>query len=210
MTVYAELAQRYHPETFVVIHEPSTMNARLGQRVSVEEWTAFVREAAQVIKRQSPATRIGAGGLASERDYFDAFLRLPDVDVLTIDLYAIRDLKRYNAMIRAARAAGKPVYIEETWRPPYFEPRPGMTLDTASMKNIGNRAFEALDSQWLRTMTAYAQANHLEAITPVWAFAFFAYVDGGGDADDPAYVRAVIDSILRGERTTTFRNIPRP
>ena len=110
-------------------------------------------------------------------------------------------------MIRAARAAGKPVYIEETWRPPYFQPRPGMTLDAASLKNVGNQEFQALDSRWLRTMTAYAQANGLEAITPVWMFALFRYVQGNGDLDDPGYNRAVVEAITRGERTATFHTL---
>ncbi|NLI33673.1 MAG: hypothetical protein GX422_12990 [Deltaproteobacteria bacterium] len=56
-------------------------------------------------------------------------------------------------------------------------------------------------------MTAYAQANGLEAITPVWMFALFSYIDGSGDLDDPTYNRAVVEAILRGERTTTVRTL---
>ncbi len=206
-SLYAELARRYHPDTFVVVHEPSTMASRLGVRVSVSEWVDFVREMVKVDKESSPGTRIGAGGLASEREYLDAFVSLPEVEVLTLDIYGVRDLKAYNRMIRAAQAAGKPVYIEETWRPPYFQPRPGMTPDAASLKNVGNVEFQALDSRWLRVMTAYTQANGLEAITPVWMSTLFSYVQGSGDLDDPAYNRAVVEAIMRGERTTTFRTL---
>jgi glutathione S-transferase len=202
--LYAELARRYRPDTFVVLHEPSTMAARIGQKVKVSDWLGFVRETSRVVKENSPSTRIGAGGLASERQYFDSFVRLPEVEVLTLDIYGVRDLKVYNQMIRASQAAGKPVYIEETWRPPYVQSQPGMTPDTASLKNVGNREFQALDSRWLRVMTAYAQANGLEAITPVWMFALFSYIDGNGDLDDPTYNRAVVEAIMRGERTTTF------
>jgi hypothetical protein len=171
------------------------------------ELVAFVREMAEVVKKSSPRTRIGAGGLASEREYFDAFVRLPEVEVLTLDIYGVRELKVYNRMIRAAQAAGKPVYIEETWRPPYFQPQPGMTPDTASLKNVGNRQFQALDSRWLRVMTADAQANGLEAITPIWMFALFGYIEYSGDLDNPAYNQAVVEAIMRGERTTTFRTL---
>ena len=205
--LYAELARRYHPDTFVVIHEPSTMASRMGAKVDVSDWVGFVREAAKVVKENSPSTRIGAGGLASEQGAFDAFVRLPEVEVLTVDIYGVRELKVYNRMIRVAQAAGKPVYIEETWRPPYFQPQPGMTPDTASLKNVGNREFQALDIRWLRVMTAYAQANSLEAITPIWMFALFSYIDGSGDLDDPAYNRAVVEAIMRGERTATFRTL---
>ena len=205
--LYAELARRYRPDTFVVVHEPSTMASRMGGKVRVSDWVGFVRETAKVVKENSPNTRIGAGGLASERKYFDAFVRLPEVEVLTLDIYGVRELKEYNRMIRAAQAAGKPVYIEETWRPPYFQSQPGMTPDAASLKNVGNREFEVLDSRWLRVMTAYAQANHLEALTPIWMFALFSYIDGSGDLDDPTYNRAVVEAIMRGERTTTFRTL---
>ncbi len=82
-----------------------------------------------------------------------------------------------------------------------------MTPDAAALKNVGNREYEALDSRWLRVMTAYAQASGLEDITPIWMFALFSYVDGGGDLEDPAYTRAVVEAIMRGERTTTFRTL---
>jgi hypothetical protein len=112
LTFYAELARRYHPDTFVVIHEPSTMASRMGAKVKVSDWAGFVREAARVVKENSPSTRIGAGGLASEREYFEAFVRLPEIQVLTLDIYGIRELKECNRMIRVAQAARKPVYIE--------------------------------------------------------------------------------------------------
>ena len=207
ITLYAELARRYQPDIFVVAHEPSTMASRIGKKVGVSDWVAFVRQATKVVKGKSPKTHIGAGGLASERNYFNAFLGLPEVEVLTLDIYSILELRIYNQMIRAAQDKGKPVYIEETWRPPYYHPQPGMTAEVVSLKNVGNQEFEALDSQWLHTMTAYAQANHLEAITPVWMFALFKYVDGSGDLDDPAYNRAVVEAIMWGERTATFRTL---
>ncbi len=207
LILYAELARRYRPETFVVVHEPSTMASRLGEKVKLPRWLDFVCETAKVVKQHSPNTRIGAGGLASEREYFDAFVRLPEVEVLTLDIYSVRKLKVYNQMIRAAQAAGKPVYIEETWRPPYFQPQPGITPDQASLKNVGNREFQALDSRWLRVMTAYAQANKLEAITPIWMFPLFSYVNDSGDLDSPAYNQAVVEAILHGERTTTFHTL---
>ncbi len=204
VTLYAELAKRYQPDTFVVIHEPSTMSSRLKKKVGISEWVSFVRQTAKIVRENSPKTRIGVGCLASEKEYFYAFLQLPEIEVFTLDIYSIRDLKIYNEMIRAAQAKGKSIYIEETWRPPYFQLGPNMTLDAISLQNVGNQKFEAIDSQWLRTMTAYAQANHLEAITPIWMFTFFKYVENDGDLDHPVYNRAVVDAILKDERTSTF------
>ncbi len=207
MKMYDELARRYQPDIFVVAHEPSTMSARLKAKVNVRDWTSFVVKAAKIVKARSPRSRIGAGGLASEQDYFEAFAALPEVDVLTLDIYALRDLKVCGEMIRVAKGRGKPVYIEETWRPPYYRPRLGLTPDSVSLMNVGNRSFENLDSQWIRAMTAWAQAAGLESITPVWLFTLFRYEDGSGDLGDPGYIRAVAEAVMRGERTSTFRTI---
>jgi hypothetical protein len=38
-------------------------------------------------------------------------------------------------------------------------------------------------------------------------FTLFSYIDGSGDLDDPTYNRAVVQAIMRGERTTTFRTL---
>ena len=85
--------------------------------------------------------------------------------------------------------------------------QPEITPDSASLKNVGNRAFQYLDEQWLRVMTTYAQANHLEAITPIWMWPLFKYVDGNGDLDDQAYDQAAVQAILNGERTALFHTL---
>jgi hypothetical protein len=35
---YAETARRYRADTFVVVHEPSTMASRMGKKVNVSQW----------------------------------------------------------------------------------------------------------------------------------------------------------------------------
>ena len=205
LPVYAELARRYQPDVFVVVHEPTTMAARMGSKSTPAEWREFARAAAQVVKRESPRTRIGAGGLYWEEAYFDALLTLDEIEVMTLDIYNLKGLPTYTAMIERARARGKPVYIEETWRSPYFRKRPGMSLEQISMTGVGNAAYTQLDIQWLDTIAAYASVVGLESITPFWTTTFFAYVDRGGDAVDPAYTRRVLNAIENGERTETFQ-----
>ncbi len=202
--VFEEIAARYMPDNFVVVHEPTTMSTRMGRRASETEWRDFARDAARAVKRKSPKSRIGAGGLHTEEGYLNAFLELPEVEVLTIDIYQLIALPVFNRVINRARKAGKPVYIEETWRPPYYEPRPGLTLEQLFAKSVGDRAFEDLDVRWLRAMHAYAVAQGLESVTPFWMQVFFKYVDGEGDALDPAYNRQVVEAINRGERTRTY------
>ncbi len=203
LPVYAELARRYQPDVFVVVHEPTTMAARMGLLVGPRAWRDFARDAAWTVKRESPATRIGAGGLAWEKAYFDAFASLRIIDVMTLDIYTLDDLPTYNEMIRTARRAGKPVYIEETWRSTCYTPEPGMTLEEISAIGIGDPAFRDLDIKWLETLAAYAGAWGLESMTPSWTQTFFKYMDGAGGLD-PDYNREVAAAIGRGERTATF------
>jgi hypothetical protein len=206
LEIYAEIARRYRPEVFVVVHEPTTMASRLGaRRTSPSQWSTFARDAARLVRERSPKSRIGAGGLSTEKKFFDAFAKVKEVDVLTLDVYQLRTLPVYEDMVRTAKANGKPVYVEETWRPPYFRPEPGRTLDQIAVQFVGDPAFEALDVKWMRMMAAWAAAHGVEAITPVWMQTFFAYGSEGTEAFDPEYLRRVIAAIDKGERTQTFR-----
>jgi len=54
-------------------------------------------------------------------------------------------------------------------------------------------------------MVAWAAAQGVEAITPVWMQTFFAYGSEGTEAFDPQYLRRVNAAIDKGERTQTFR-----
>jgi hypothetical protein len=55
-------------------------------------------------------------------------------------------------------------------------------------------------------MTLYAASLGLEAITPFWTQTFFAYVPEDWSGLDPRYNRRVVEAVLRGERTPTYRS----
>lgn len=209
LKVYPEIAKRYQPDIFIVVHEPTVMNERMGVNVSPKEWRDFTQQTAIAVKEVSPGTRCGAGivvALQSEWKYFDEFLTLKELDIITFDIYAIRGLNAANKMIAQAKRRGKNVYIEETWRPTYSVPEKGktVTLDDRSAIGIGNKTFQALDANWLKAMTLYASTWGLEAITPFWTQTFFKYVEENGNALNPEYNKQVIESINKGERTKTF------
>jgi hypothetical protein len=204
MPIYAELASRYHPDIFVVVHEPTTMNARMHAKASPERWAQFASAAAAVVKGKSPGTRIGAGGLYNEAAYFRAFLDLDAIDVMTLDIYKLAELPAYSRLIREAKAKGKPVYIEETWRPPYFTPRLGMTADQAAAKSVGDERFQDLDAKWMRAMRDWAGAEGLESVTFFWMQVFFNYANADAGALDPSYNKATAAAIAAGRRTKTY------
>ena len=207
--IYLKIAQRYQPDIFIIVHEPSVMNDRMGINVSPTKWRQFTRMTARAVKKVSPVSRCGAGVLVvleSEKPFFNEFLKVEELDIITIDIYAIKGINTANKMIPKAKRRGKVVYIEETWRPAYYVPQAGRreTLDTISAKGIGNEAFQELDAKWLKTMALYAGTWGLEAVTPFWTQTFFKYVNEGGGALDPNYNRQVIEAINKGERTSTF------
>jgi hypothetical protein len=210
-----QIAERYHPDNFVLVHEPSTMNARMGIRVSPDQWRDFIVATAAVVKKASPTTRVGAGCYAqpNELPYFEEFSQIPEVDFLTADNYADgpRAMNTLDRMTTIAHQAGKPVYMEETWRPHMLAPGwqsqnlHGESMDHVSVKGVGNSFFEQLDGKWLRTMAMYAATHGMEAITPFSTDTFFLYVDSGPDGEDsPDYIRQVQQAIEQKQRTSTF------
>ena len=206
--VYREIAQRYKPEIFVIAHEPSTMAKRIGEEVSAARWSAFVEQVAAEIDEVSPASRLGAGGLFSEEAEFNAFAEIDALDVMTLDVYSIglfgNHLSTYERMVARAVARGKSAYIEETWRPTYFDPGAGLSLEESISEGIGEEAFAPLDAKWLTAISQWGATLGLEAVTPFWTQTYFLYVEGDASALDPDYNNAVIDAVARQARTTTF------
>ena len=203
--VWREIARRYKPDIFVVVHEPTTQNARMKLKASPEQWAAFAKAAAAAVKKVSPGTDCGAGVLHNEYPYFKEFVRIGALRYISFDVYNMRGLKSVNKMIEEAKEAGKAFYIEETWRPPCYAPGPGDTLDRVMAKDVGLAEFAELDRLWLEFVVIYASAWRMDAVTPFWTQTFFKYVKTGGDALGRDYNLAVIEAVLDGRRTETYR-----
>jgi hypothetical protein len=133
-----QIAARYQPDNFVIVHEPDTMSARMGITTTVADWDGFIRAVAPLVKQVSPHTRLGAGcyyaasvaatqvDVDNENSYFDDFATIPDLDFLTMDIYNDDTFSQYEQWAQLAQSSGKGVYIEETWIPHYLttEDRP--------------------------------------------------------------------------------------
>jgi hypothetical protein len=209
----AQFAARYRPEYLVPVHEPLTMDVRMGlRRVPPAAWVDYVNAAIKAIRRVSPNTRVGAGGWYRELPYYQAFASIPDLDFLTVDVYDNTQLDTYDRMVQIAHAANKPVSIEETWRPAFTGPLPrgalstGTGIESHTIKGVGSADFEELDAKWMKAMVLYASTRGMEAVTPYYSQVFFAYVTSGPDRPfDSEYNRKVLDAIERGQRTKTFQ-----
>lgn len=204
IALYADLARRYKPDIFVLIHEPTTMAARMGIKTTPAEWKQFVARTAAVVKKESPSTKLAAGGLSHEMEFFREFVNLDELDMLTINIYDIGQLRQYNQMVEMARRAGKPIYIGETWRSPYAPGR-SANLEQLMTTSLGDERFHELDVKWLEVMAMYASVMKMEAMTAFWTTSFVRYVPNSGGALDPKYNQGVIEGLGKRERTNTFR-----
>ena len=221
MTTYPALAARYQPDNFVIVHEPTTMNARLGVSASTQDWDGFIRAVAPLIKAASPHTRLGAGGFydSPENTFFQDFVTIPALDFMTMDVYTDDSFPGLNTWVQLAHSNGKGIYIEETWAPKYLPSSlpPGWQsnpqgLDAYTLVGDCNADFQAMDASWLQAMIMWASANGMEAITPFTTEAFFYYYPGptqgtskyGYDSPlNPVYVMAALEAIQTGQLTAT-------
>jgi uncharacterized protein (TIGR03437 family) len=228
MTTYPALAARYQPENFVIVHEPTTMNARLGVTASVADWDSFIRAVAPLIHAASPHTRLGGGGFyeADENTYFVDFVSIPALDFMTMDVYDDSNFAGYNTWLQLAHSAvdpthpnGKGIYIEETWAPQYlpdslpadWQSNPA-GLNAYALVGLCNADFEALDTAWLQAMLMWASASGMEAVTPFTTPAFFYYYQGAtaqGSATyqydsplDPTYIGSALTAVKAGQLST--------
>jgi uncharacterized protein (TIGR03437 family) len=216
LTTYPQLAARYQPDNFVIVHEPTTMAARLGVQTAVSDWDNFIQTVAPLIKSASPQTRIGAGGFFGEDTFYRDFLGITSLDFMTMSIYDDAHFAEYVQWAQEAHAAadathpnGKAVYIGQTWAPYYLpSPLPAnwqvQTLDNVALVGSCNSDFTGMDTNWLQLMAQFASANGMEALTASNTQAFFQF--GTANADRPAdaaYSASVQAAIQQGQLTAT-------
>jgi len=201
LPVYSEMARRYKPDIFVLVHEPTTMHRRMGIEPSPEEWGQFVEKAIDVVKEASPQSHLAAGGVSWELPYYNRFASIKGLDYLTIDVYFLKEIPTFVEMARTAHEHGKPVYIEETWR---WAQAPARQAGTR-LRDVSNQMYEPLDIKWLQAMGLFAIRNDISAVTIFWSTPFFTYLPSAVDASSPQFFNAVSEAIRTGKRTEYFR-----
>lgn len=222
-----QIAARYQPDNFVIVHEPDTMAARMGIQTTVADWDGFIRAVALLVKQSSPHTRLGAGCyyaavtpetqvfVDSENAYFEDFATIPELDFLTMDIYNDDTFSQYQQWAQLAHSAvdpthpnGKGAYIEETWIPHYLEN--GLpanwdsgNLDTESTIGPASSQFSGLYGPWIQALSLFASNNGLESVTVFTTPAFFAYgIAGADEPEEPAYEAVVNSALEQGQLTT--------
>lgn len=208
LSLYQQLAERYQPERFIVLHEPTTMNEWMKLNISPQQWAEFAKEASLIVKQASSKTKTGAGFLTmveKEKDYFDELVKLYELDLITLDIYHLKGLELASEIAEISGQNNKTVYIEETGRPNFYVPRIGKkaSLTQISQAGIGALEFQEVDIKWLQAMACFATSHNLEAVTPAWPQPLFKYTKEGG-AFSPKYNQEVLEAINKGEHTKYF------
>jgi len=201
--MFAELARRYKPEVFSVMHEPWSMDHRLGAHVTPEQWRGFIADSVRIVKEQSPSTKCVASFLPHEVDVLEAALKVKSLDGIGLDIYQeYDDFKTFDRMIKMAHDAGKFAYIAETGRP-MITFRSG-SLDFDPVASVADPQLGKLDPKWMQAMCLYAASRGLEAMTEFWTATFFSYSSPNGDPLTPQFNANVEKAMLAGEHTVAF------
>jgi hypothetical protein len=200
----------------MVAHEITTMRLRLGSDPGVLAWTEYLKRTAAAVKEASPNTLVGVGFVpgvwTADLQYARKWVSLPEMDLISVDFYGLRGFDRTDAVIRMAKAAGKRVFIEETWRGVYWPPEMETTFKGAEGlwdgAGVGMEKYQPIDALWMEMVAVYAAAWGMDAVVPFWTTAMIKYLPTddwrAGFVYSPAYRDALVKALLNGERTKTF------
>lgn len=202
--MYAEMARRYKPDVFSVMHEPWSMNLRLHEHVTPQQWRENVEANVRIVKRESPKSKCVASFLPNELDVLEEVLKVKELDGIGLDIYhEYDDFATFDKMIRMAHDAGKFAYVAETGRTMItFRMN---TMDYDAVDSIADAQLGKLDPKWMEMMCLYAATRGLTAVTEFWTSPFFSYGDGSSmDPTTPQYAAAVEKAMLQGVHTPAF------
>lgn len=201
-----DIIERWHPDHYAVLHEPTTQEKYYEFDMSPEEWQAQIARCCEQAKKIDPDVKTSATVLNNKKEigFVDYFVKIPDLDVVGFDLYGVWGLDESSAegdmvgdKIDLIRSHGKRVWIEETWIEPYnrFEGR-----------YDAERAW--WDSRWVKVITYYAQNHNVDLVEPFYSTQFILYPGymacGEDDNPVPQYIHDFRTALSEGRRTPTF------
>jgi uncharacterized protein (TIGR03437 family) len=205
----AQLAKLFQPDYLVVVHEPTTMAARMGIPTTVADWDGYINAVAPMVKQNSPHTLVGAGDFydSAEVPFFQDFVASPALDFVTVDIYDYNHFPQIAQWAATAHQNNKLIYNEETWAPDYlpatlppnWQSNPN-GLDGVALLGPADSDFAALDSDWIQLISKYDASNGMISVGPFKTPIFFAM----GSASDatftsPAYDQLVLTALRDGQ-----------
>ena len=176
-----------HPDYLTLLSEPDTFAGLTGYTQASTPAGAMAMLETVTAGVQRGTTKIGAGSgswLANSVAYAQTFAASPALDYVSVHIYPTNDASLDNAQgeVDAARAAGKPVVLDEAW---LYKVAPGepppRDFDAVSQIFLrDNYSFWApLDERFLALLGEFVRVNRIAYVAPFWTTFFWAYVDYG-------------------------------
>ncbi len=205
------------PDYLSLLSEPDTFASLTGYTQAGTPSGAVAMIETVVAGLQRGTTKVGAGSgswLANAPAYASAFAA-SSMDYISLHIYPIvpNALSNAQAMIDAARAAGKPVVLDEAWmyKLGAGEPPPSDFNETAEVFKRDNYSFwSPLDARFLGLVQQFARKNGIAWAAPFWTTFFWAYIDYGPSTQNLTYQQttqlvnqAAYQAMLNDTFTTT-------
>jgi len=179
-----------HPAYLSIMTEPDTYSAAMNLPLTSPPTLArVVSEELAGLRRGS--TRVGAGAGTWSGPGPDRALLSTPIDYLDVHVYPLAPaaLSTLSTVVGAARAAGKPLVMDEAWLyKAYTDGRGGLPGATQEQKDVGYGFWAPLDERFVRDMTEYAGQQGFAYLSFFdGARAFFGYLDWTPALDAASY-----------------------
>lgn len=212
-----DIIERWHPDHYAVLHEPTTQEKYYEFDMSPEEWQAQIARCCEQAKKIDPAVKTSVTVLNNKKEigFVDYFVKIPDLDVVGFDLYGVWGLDEKSAegdivgeKIDLIHAHGKEVWMEEGWLSDHKE-HPE-TNPPKRFEGFDDPKRAWMDSKWIRVIAYYAQNHNMEAIEPFFTNSFILYPGYDPTTYDgklkptQRYIHDFKTALYEGKRTPTF------
>jgi hypothetical protein len=191
-----QILDRLQPDFLTLLSEPDTFAKLTGYREALtpEGAAAMVGRVVEGLGRGK--TKIGAGAgswLANAPEYDAAFARLP-LDYIDLHIYPVTPaiMETTQRVIEVARAAKKPVVLDEAWLyktgagersdTPFDQPTEAFRRDSFSF-------WAPLDARFLGLVAQFARANGIAYVAPFWTTFFWGSVAYSDTTKDLPYAQ---------------------
>lgn len=206
-----------HPDYLTLLSEPDTFVRLTGYQQAVGPENAATMIDTVVSGLQRGTTKVGAGAgswLPNAADYARAFAA-SSLDYVSLHVYPVggNALTNAQAVVDAARGAGKSVVLDEAWLYK-VSPGEGPAMSFDENEQIFRRdvySFWApLDARFLTLLAQFVRVNGIAYVAPFWTTFYWAYADYGPATKDLGYTqitqqvnRAVLRALQRGTFSPT-------
>lgn len=170
------LAQRYHPDYYIVVKEPRWYSPMISDNTTnplvsnASEWVNLTQRLIIAVQAVSPDTKIGvsvdAGSLGSlqfgpEYDaYIQGVTKLPGLSFIGFDTYGPNDQAATQSYLAQYSSGGKDVWVSEAWSTP----------DGSALNGDPNQ-----DATWMTSMYGFAQSINAKFLIPFYTDDFSSY-----------------------------------